>query len=313
MKHIFILQVAGSVIFEVLFIVILAMATVEQMRAEIVKYGSSDFVFMLNEEEVPLEIQHRVITAGIKNLKIFAALEETRADFKKTMGEIARLDPASDNIEEKIAAASLMAAWQTAKDRVEAEGKAKAAADASGSSLPQPLGKKALHAMENSFVEIYGRFPESETAGETMMARRLQEVENDRPMAEPLTEVASVAEGCEEIAFHETGPDGGIRTQTRKIKKVPLPVDTEDLRLRHKLLENSFLKAKLKHGSKPWLSDVAPGTFTSTLSKYIMGEKVMKLEAARDMNVKVTWNIIIKYEHELRKMAFNLIREEGYK
>ena len=56
------------------------MATVEQMRAEIVKYGSSDFVFLFNEEEVPMEIQHRIITSGIKNLKIFASLEETRAD-----------------------------------------------------------------------------------------------------------------------------------------------------------------------------------------------------------------------------------------
>ena len=44
-----------------------------------------------------------------------------------------------------------------------------------------------------------------------MLARRLQEVENDKPMAEPLTEVASLAEGCEEIAFHETGPDEGAQ------------------------------------------------------------------------------------------------------
>ena len=145
------------------------------------------------------------------------------------------------------------------------------------------------------------------------MARRLQDIEIDKPVAEPLTEVASLAEGAEDCVFHETGSDGTLRAQTRKVKQVPMPETTDNLRLRHQLVENSSLKAKLKRGNQPWLSDVVPGTFTNTLSKYILGEKVMLREAARDMGIIVPWSVILKYEHEIRRTASKLVREEGFK
>ena len=125
-------------------------------------------------------------------------------------------------------------------------------------------------------------------------------VEGNDPKAEPLEQIASLEDGDEEFTYAECGVTGVLKAHTRKVKKVPPPPTPERLRKTYKVLENSFLYAMRKHGNVWWLQDFAVGTF-ATLADYVLGKKVMRLEAASDTNTSVPWSTLLKYEYQVRK------------
>ena len=57
-------------------------------------------------------------------------------------------------------------------------------------------------------------------------------------------------------------------------------------------------------------ADFTKGTFGS-LADYLLGDKVLGLEAASFTNTSVPWEVMFKYETAIRKKAFELVREEG--
>ena len=142
--------------------------------------------------------------------------------------------------------------------------------------------------MLDSYKNAYGEKPENQPPGKPLIARRLEEVEYDDPQAEGLEEVASKQDGDIDVLITEHDASGHLKASSRKVKRVPLPQDAEELRLRYKVLERSYLFARFKHSNKAWLKDFVAGA-SGDLADYLLGTAVMKLEAAAMAGITVDW------------------------
>ena len=142
------------------------------------------------------------------------------------------------------------------------------------------------------------------------MAKTLAMVQDNDPVAEPLTSIASVADGEEDVTFTDADFTGSLKVHSRKIKYVAPPADAEELRTRYKVMENALLYAQFKNGSVAWLRDFHRNNMAE-LADYLLGAKCMKLPAIRDSGRKVSWSTILKYEYQIRKRAMEFVKENG--
>ena len=104
---------------------------------------------------------------------------------------------------------------------------------------------------------------------------------------------------------------GSVKEVQRRVQLVPLPSDAEELRAKYKAPDNCFLYAQYKYPTTGWLADCRKGTH-GELADYLLGSKVLKMRAMKDMNRTVDWSVIIRYEFEIRKKAMELVKDEGY-
>ena len=188
----------------------------------------------------------------------------------------------------------LVTAWESARGCAKAEIERKAAASASSSSQPPPVPRRDYLLMAAGFKQQEGKKPESELPGEPLMAQRLRGIEDNTPKAEPMTDIASLEDGEDEVVFAGVGISGALRAHHRKFKKAPAPVDAEQLRNKHKVLDNFYLYANFKHHNTAWLKYFHAGVFHSTLADFVLGKKVWKLEVAADSGLGVPWSAVLQ-------------------
>ena len=98
------------------------------------------------------------------------------------------------------------------------------------------------------------------------MAKILQGIQDDNPKANPLTEVASVEDGEDEVTYAECVITGILKAHQREVKKVPAPANAEQLRFRCRVLDNGYLYGRFNHANKQWLSDFELGFFSTSLA-----------------------------------------------
>ena len=67
------------------------MASADAMRQYLKENVESDLACIWEDKKVALEVQYKIARAGVTNLNRFTGLEETRADMKKTICQIAGL------------------------------------------------------------------------------------------------------------------------------------------------------------------------------------------------------------------------------
>ena len=269
------------------------MASIEEMREAVAAAAEHDLTYLLGEKLVPLEVQHALMKAGVTTSDIFGALEEDRNSLKKTLAELLGINLAA-GVAGKVQMAGLVAAWEASRKHAEIDMNQKAQAAASGSALPIPVSDKDYTLMESAFIKINGKVEEAERPGQPLMSKRMKEILSNSPEAEALSDIASKADGQEEVLVAEHDVAGVFTAGIRDIKKVKLPADTEELRERYVVLDNSWLYSKLKHSNKPWLQDMHQGAFAKTI-KHLLGEKVMKRRGLVDAGIQIPWEAVLTY------------------
>ena len=286
------------------------MASEGAMRTYLAEKVESELLFIWGEKEIELADQYKLAQARVTKLSRFASIEDDRDKFRALMTKLCALDP--ESVDGRIVLSDLVTCWEAARTMNKAEIESKAQAAISGSKNQVPVPKRTYLAMESAFRKDNGKKPPSELPGEPLMTSRLAMIEDNDPKAEPLSDMASLEDGADEITFAECDISGALRRGTRKMKQVPLPDDPEKLRAYYIVMENSFLYARYRHNNTQWLSDVAVGTFEKVV-KYLLGRKVYRLEAAAENGQKVPWSAVLKYEFQIRKRAMELVKEEGMK
>ena len=104
----------------------------------------SSLQFVLEGAFVPLEIQQRVGHLGYKTLALFSRVASSEADFRTFVREDVCVDTATGG-PARLAAASLLVAWEASRKRVEKR-MDEEAIQRSIDGLPRPLFKKDYRA-----------------------------------------------------------------------------------------------------------------------------------------------------------------------
>ena len=133
---------------------------------------------------------------------------------------------------------------------------------------------------------------------------------------EKLCDVTSREEGEEEALTTEVGKDGRLSIRKGAKKEVKPPTDAEELRTRYRVLANAWLFASSRHPNRVWLADFAEATYTK-LADYLLGPKVFQLRATLNPNSPDTgptasWDTVLRYEFEIRRAAYELVRADGF-
>ena len=130
------------------------MATTEQERKVFLSSNCDpNLAFIFAEVELPLEWQYKLVQAGYKNISRFIGLEESRAGVKEVLKSDFSLDPSSST-ENRLTAAIIVSAWESAKDQASVDHATRATANVNH--LPRPISVGDKAAMRKAAEKIHG-------------------------------------------------------------------------------------------------------------------------------------------------------------
>ena len=275
---------------------------------------SADLRFIWSERDVSDAQQQILSAAGFTSVGIWQAAADDRASLrlilKAMLGDPAEGGIANDEkIRRTVTIARLVESWETAKTRVEEA--AKLSAEQAAARLPRTIARSTMIQLRQRFERDYGRVLDRSFPCQALVERRFEEVEEGEVRADALTDVASVEEAAkDDVMGAQLDKDGTFKLR-RTTSKVPLPVTTEQLRNRVKMLGVTFQLAALRHNTRLWLRDVTPEVWLSHL-EYVLGEDVAQFEQlVLDVKVKPPWNVVLTYEYQIRKEACRLVLFDG--
>ena len=275
---------------------------------------SSDLRFIWTERELSDPDQEQLGNAGFTTLGLFQALADDRAGVR-AFGTGIYGDPAENGVAVDIKVArtvkiaKLIDSWQTAHSRVEET--TRVAAEQVASKLPRTISRANMISLRQRYEQDFGRVLDRTFPCQSLIERRLEEVEEGEVRADPLSDVASVEETSQEdLMGAQLQKDGTFRFK-RSAKTVSLPADSETLRLRVRMLGTTFHLASYKHSTRLWLRNSRPEIWLDHL-EYVLGDDVARMRhQVLDRVVTPPWAVVLNYEFQIRKEACRLIMFQG--
>ena len=267
--------------------------------------ASADLKFHLAEKNVPQDVQLALFHAGFINLQLFAGLDESRAEVRDALAKEIGLKH-TDDVASRIAVASVLAAWESSRMQSTTEEKLRVESRLGQSQRVVQLSEMA--AMRAAVEAEFGILRDSEVPAKSLVATKLEQLEQGSPQAEDLREVLCLEDKdidlFSSIVEHGTG-HLRIRPGTAR---VALPSYGEELRLRHRLIAVAWLMCRSKHKNCAWLSADLLDAFRRlsdfVLGKFIAGHPIMSGNGTR----KPAWKLVLSFEQEIRKKAYQLVR-----
>ena len=286
----------------------------EEERFEFVeRHVNSDLKFVWVQSEVSEEDQYALAFAGYKSVRKFVGFAEDRRGARTSLKDVYHLDgdtsPANN-----VRVASVIDAWESAVMFRRRENEI--TAEAHASRVPAPVDKNVRTSMKKALEVRWGKRPPAELPAEMYVAKKFDEIEKNDPQAGGLDEVVSLEDDPEV-------EDGGIFDNTgnfklhKKLKKGKMPTTFEELRSRLRCEGNLWVMASLRHVNRRWLKDLEPRDWDDHID-YILSKKVGQLQinvpdddGVSEKSLKAPFQLVLKYEREMRKWAFEQVTEEG--
>ena len=284
------------------------------MMKTLAEKGSPDLLFLLTESGCLLEQQYDLVEAGYQTVRRFAGYDDDRARMRAALAADFDLDVTAGapmGKAARLALASLITAWESAKEFLGRETQLRTEAKALGVTRMVDILDRT--SMKRAVEVLYGRIPPREAPSVDYLSIKLEEVENNDPTASPMDEIASMAD--KDLTALVPGWDAAGRQQLlRKRPKGELPLNAESFRTTLRVEKNLWLYLQSKFGSRNWLQGLRPSHW-ETYTDYFLGPKVLLLEVCTPDGAKrclnPPWPIILSYELECRKSIMRLITEEG--
>ena len=296
--------------------VAIAEPTDEEMKRKLKERSSSELLFALSECGVPLKWQHElVVNCGYNCLRLVAGIEETREKVRAAFIDELKVTDAIPN--HRLILASLVSSWEVSREQMHREIQLRA--ETKALAIRRPVGSTERSQMKKLVEDSTGvKMPESSTPSPEYLATKVEEVENDEPLASPLDEVVSM-EDAHQASM--TQPSAGsnllhlseIHLVRRKLK-VQLPQTPEALRMRLRTEANCYLMLSARFTNRSWLSGLTQEDFNKW-TDHFLGAKCNEMRIARadgsQSFLHPPWSIVLSYEYTCRRRAFYLVREEG--
>jgi len=271
-----------------------------------------DLVFLFDDLEVTQLVQANLAALGIVKMGIFAKIEATEVDFRKWLSDDFGFDPQA-GVQNRVETAKLVEAWDTARQRAATSRKLEAEAKVNGTA--RELLKGVHLALRRALVKSQGEVDDRRCPGRSYIEARLEQLDDGELEAEPLTKVTTVAL---EQTSTETGNEAsfGVRRDgvvhvVKGQRKAPMPSNPEQLRDTIKVMARHWMMIQLKGAARPILHDFDMSVFDAHLD-YVLGDECFRMaEAHPGVRVSPSWELLLAYEHELRKKAIKSVNESG--
>lgn len=273
-------------------------------RAYLEANVSTDLQFAWSDSSVSLAAQY-TLAQHYKTLRVFSSMADSKADLRTAL----RTDFAMDqnaSAEMRADVAKIVASWELARELSKKEQELRAEAKVLG--MPRTIQHSERQAMVKAVEQIIGKLQESETPSNEYLATKVEECENNEPIALPLDEVTSKYDTTTSSLQSSLDAGGHLRVVKTKAKG-KMPDNTESLRKVLKLEGIAWLCMAAKFRTKPWLHGLTLNDWLK-YSDYVLGDKVYGLKLQMEgqaVAVRPPWTVILTYEHRLRKEAFKLI------
>ncbi|CAK0869239.1 unnamed protein product, partial [Prorocentrum cordatum] len=217
-----------------------------------------------------------------------------------------------DGLAGRRAVADLLAAWEAAKLQWHRENAIRAEARATSQNI---LISGPEHAsLRNAFEKKWGELPNDEVPGRHYPSMKLEQIEQNEPRPESLMEVASKEDKEEDFLSTEVDNNNRLVVKKGAAAQLRIPQSPEELRVRLRVLGNAWMFGAMKF-NRPWLAGLTP-TLWQRYADYALGKKVALLPAiGPDGEVadgpRPPWRSVLSYEFELRKMAYDQVRQDS--
>ena len=224
----------------------------------------------------------------------FQAIADTRAQAR----EAAKADFGVENDmpEGRAQTASVVAAWELAKEYSAKETELKAEA--------KVLGKKRiLQAMLKAVMDVYGKLNEGECPSADYLAAKAEETEINEPTASSLDRISSKRDNQVESLQTSLDPAGHLRV-TKTLQKLELPHNSESYRRVMKVEAYAWLCMSARFKAKAWLQGLKLEHFVKFVD-FVLGDKVAGLRLPTASGVDTTfnrppWQVVLSFELKLR-------------
>ena len=271
------------------------------------KLAQSDLKWVLSDNDVESEVQMAIYHIGFTKLRTFVGLGETRVEVKKAIVDHLGLEP-DTTLKDRQRTATILSGWDSARLFVARENESKSEAKAMGQ--PRPTSAVEHVAMRKAYEEEFGKLAVAEVPAKSYLGTKSEDIDDDEPKAERLSEVHSKEDGEEQLLSADVDIKlGGVIKIKKGCKDGTMPATSEELRAKLKLVANCWLFLKTKHTTRRWLRDLKPEHFAK-YTEYLLGKNVAMLRG-RDGKLP-PWTLVLDYEYELRKKAYEWVSSDGF-
>ena len=278
-------------------------------RAFVASHMDSDLQFILAESGVSVVGQYH-ISQAYTTLRRFHALADDRAGVRQVCRD--DLNIPQDSAQSRAEAASVVAAWETAKEYIAKEVELRAEAKVLGH--PRILQVHERQAMIRAVEAVHGVLNEAEAPSQDYLSVKADETESNEPVAAQLDEILSKRDSTNAQIQSSVDSAGHIRV-TRTKNKAKMPSTTEEYRRIMKVEMFSWLCMAARYRSKHWLHGLTSEPFLRFVD-FILGDRVYGVQvpsgSGETQRVKPDWTIVLAFEHKLRKEAMKLVVNQGH-
>lgn len=236
--------------------------TPEEQKEYVSLHMDSDLQFILGDAGVSLASQ----------VSIAHAIADDRAQVRAACLQDFAIGMGTPD--ERAEVASIVAAWEVAKDFSAKEIELRAEAKVLGQ--PRVLQTHERQAMLKAVENVYGTLNDGERPASDYLALKAEETESNEPVAASLDEVLSRKETAHSQLQSTLDNAGHIRV-TRTRNKGKLPSSTEEYRRIMKVEAFSWLCMAARYKAKAWLHGLELAHFTRFV-EYILGERVLHIQ-----------------------------------
>ena len=260
---------------------------------EMFKSVESELKFLMDEASVPRDIQKLVYSKGFTSVRIFAGIEESKGEVRKMLASLLPLDYAA-SAENCKHMALLLSTWDAARLQLSIHEKNKA---------ESKLGVQArlVQSTEQASMTAAGELP-----SKSLLAAKLEQVEENAPYPEDLRDVTSVEDAATEAYDAIIDPASSVlKIKPGRTMTTP-PKTPEELRRRDRRIGLAWEMVRSKHMNRSWLPERCTDAFRK-LSGHVLGPRLADLRAGDGR--APAWSLVLQYEAELRKQAYKCVRD----
>jgi len=271
-----------------------------------------DLAYLLDELEIPEEVQANLSAREIRKLGVFAKVEPSEDAFRAWLRADLGLNPGA-SVGERVTVAKLAEAWEAARQRAATSRKVEAEARVTGQTREM---LKGVHlGLRRACARTHGPVEDRRCPGRAYLESRLEQLDDGELEAEPLSKVTTVALEQESVttaggAGVDVRKDGLLHVVKGK-RTAPLPTGPEQFRAVMRVMGLHWEMIHLKGAGRAVLRDYSVQVFEKHVD-YILGDECLLIgEANPTMSAGPTWDLLMKYEFEVRKLAVRRVNEGG--